>query len=139
MVHNIPKDRNASFEPKLISKGEKMSEKIESAIIRMYSPSMTTSYIAEQVIDIYGNSVSESIVPNITNRILDSINAWQARPVYPVYFCVWMDAIRIIIKKDYKYLNMCIYPSSLCYSHTYKAFNSSPRYRQPLGRYYFLC
>lgn len=109
MVLSIPRDRNATFEPKLIPKGERMSEKIESAIIGMYSRGMTTSDITEQVFEVYGTSISETTVSNITNRILDSINSWQSRPLEPVYFCVWMDGIRITIKKDHKYVNMCIY------------------------------
>jgi putative transposase len=109
MVLNIPRDRNATFEPKLIPKGERMSDKIEAAIIGMYSRGMTTSDITEQVLEVYGTSISETTVSNITNRILNSIDAWQSRPLDPVYFCVWMDGIRITIKKDHKYTNMCIY------------------------------
>jgi putative transposase len=109
LVLNIPRDRNATFEPKVIPKGEKMSEKIEDAIIGMYSRGMTTSDITEQVLEVYGTSISTTTVSNITNRILQSVEEWQNRPLESVYFAAWMDGIRIKIKHDNRYKNMCIY------------------------------
>jgi len=53
MVLNILRDRNGEFEPKLIPKGQRMSDKLEEAITGMYSRGMTTSDICEQVKEIY--------------------------------------------------------------------------------------
>lgn len=109
VVLNIPRDRNATFEPQLIPKGQSMTESIEDAIIGMYSRGMTTSDIIEQVEQIYGTSISETTVSNITNRILTLVEEWQNRPLEPVYLCVWMDGIFLKVRQDGMVKNMCIY------------------------------
>lgn len=109
MVLNIPRDRNAEFEPQLIPKGQRMSDKLEEAIIGMYGRGMSCSDITGQVKDIYGVSVSETTVSNITNRLSEHITNWQNRPLDPVYFILWMDGIIVRIRQNGKYINKCIY------------------------------
>ena len=70
----IPRDRNGSFEPGVIPKHGRMTDKLEDAIVGMYSRGMTTPDIEQQVAEIYGVSVSASTVSNITNKLLDNIN-----------------------------------------------------------------
>jgi len=81
MVLNIPRDRNSEYEPQLIPKGQRMSDKLEEAIIGMYSRGMTTSDISEQVKSVYGIDVSEGTVSNVTNRIIEHVKEWQNRPL----------------------------------------------------------
>jgi transposase-like protein len=109
MVLNIPRDRKASFEPQLIPKHERMSDKIEQAIIGMYSRGMTTRDIEEQIREIYGVDVSEGTVSNVTNRLLDHIKQWQIRPLESVYFVVWMDGICLKIRTNGKIINKTIF------------------------------
>jgi transposase-like protein len=109
MVLNIPRDRNSEFDPQLIPKGSRMSDRLEEAIIGMYSRGMTTSDISDQVKQIYGVDVSEGTVSNVTNRIVEHIKEWQSRPLEAVYFTVWMDGIVLKVKHNGKYINKCIY------------------------------
>ena len=109
MVLNIPRDRNGDFEPQLIPKGQRMSEKIEDAITGMYSRGMTTSDICEQVKEVYGIDVSQTTISNVTNRIIDHIKEWQNRSLEPVYFTVWMDGIMLKVRQNGKYINKCVY------------------------------
>jgi transposase-like protein len=109
MVLNIPRDRNSEFDPQLIPKGSRMSDKLEEAIIGMYSRGMTTSDISDQVKQIYGVDVSEGTVSNVTNRIVEHIKEWQSRPLEGIYFTVWMDGIVLKVKHNGKYINKCIY------------------------------
>jgi transposase-like protein len=106
---NIPRDRNSEFEPQLIPKGQRMSDKLEEAIIGMYSRGMTTSDISDQVKEVYGLDVSEGTISNVTNRITEHVKSWQNRPLEPVYFTVWMDGIVLKVKQNGKYINKCIY------------------------------
>jgi len=106
---NIPRDRNGEFEPHIIPKGQTISSKIEDAILGMYSRGMTTSDVCNQVLEIYGLSISETTVSNITERIMESAKEWQQRPLEPVYFAVWMDGIVIKIREDSKVINKCVY------------------------------
>lgn len=109
MVLNIPRDRNGEFEPQLIPKGQRMSDKLEEAITGMYSRGMTTSDISSQVKDIYGVDVSEGTISNVTNRIIELVKEWQNRPLESVYLTVWMDGIMLKVKQNGKYINKCIF------------------------------
>lgn len=109
MVLNIPRDRKATFEPQLIPKHERMSDKIEQAIIGMYSRGMTTRDIEDQVREIYGVDVSEGTISNVTNRLIDNIKQWQVRPLEPVYFVVWMDGISLKIRSNGRIINKTIF------------------------------
>lgn len=73
VVLSIPRDRNSSFEPKLIPKHQRMSEQIEQSIIGMYSRGMSTRDIEDQVREMYGVEVSESTVSTVTSRVIDHI------------------------------------------------------------------
>jgi putative transposase len=86
MVLNIPGDRNSEYTPQLIPKGSRMSDKLEEAIIGMYSRGMTTSDISQQVKQVYGVEVSEGTISNVTNRIIEHVKEWQHRPLEPVYY-----------------------------------------------------
>jgi len=109
LVLNIPRDRKSDFEPQLIAKGQRMSDKLEEAIIGMYSRGMTTSDISEQVKEAYGVDVSEGTVSNVTNKVIEHVKEWQNRPLESVYFTVWMDGIVLKVRQGGKYINKCIY------------------------------
>jgi putative transposase len=109
MVLNIPRDRNGEFEPQLIPKGQRMSDKLEEAITGMYSRGMTTSDICDQVKEIYGVDVSEGTISNVTNRIIEHVKEWQNRPLESVYLTVWMDGIMLKVKQNGKFINKCIF------------------------------
>jgi transposase-like protein len=106
---NIPRDRNGEFEPRIVPKGETISEKIQEAILGMYSRGMTTSDVRKQIEEIYGLTISETTVSNITERVMESAKEWQQRSLEPVYFAVWMDGIVIKIRDDKKVINKCVY------------------------------
>jgi transposase-like protein len=109
MVLNIPRDRKSEFEPQLIPKGSRMSDKLEESIISLYSRGMTTSDISEHVKILYGVDVSEGTISNVTNRIIEHVKEWQNRPLEPVYYTVWMDGIVLKVKQNGKFINKCIY------------------------------
>jgi putative transposase len=109
VILSIPRDRNSSFEPKLIPKHQRMSEQIEQSIVGMYSRGMSTRDIEEQIPEVYGVDVSESPVSTVTNRIVDHIKEWQLRPLDSVYFTCWMDGIQFKIPHNGKVVNKCIY------------------------------
>ncbi len=109
MVLNIPRDRKSEFEPQLVPKGSRMSDKLEESIISLYSRGMATSDISEHVKVLYGVDVSEGTISNVTNRILEHVKEWQSRPLEPVYYTVWMDGIVLKVRHNGKYINKCIY------------------------------
>lgn len=105
----VPRDRNSTFEPVVVPKHQRMSSKIEHAIITMYSRGMTTRDIEETIKDIYGVEVSESSISNITSAIIEDIKEWQQRPLDAVYVVVWMDGIVIKVRQNGKVTGKTIY------------------------------
>jgi putative transposase len=105
----VPRDRNSEFEPIVVPKYQTISEKIENAIIGMYSRGMNTRDVEEQIKEIYGVEVSETTVSNLTSKMIGVIKEWQSRPLEPVYFAVWMDGISFKIRQNGKVGNKTIF------------------------------
>ena len=81
----VPQDRDGSFEPKVVKKRQKDISGIEQKIISLYAKGMTTRQISETIEDIYGFEVSDSMVSNITDRLLSQIEDRQNHPLDEVY------------------------------------------------------
>ena len=97
----VPQDRESSFEPKIVAKRQKDISSIENKIIGMYAKGMTTRQISEQVEDIYGFEASETMISNITNRLLPEIEEWQSRPLSTVYPIVFIDAVHFSVRDNH--------------------------------------
>lgn len=106
---DVPRDRESSFDPVIVPKHQRMSARIEQAIITLYSRGMSTRDIEATVKEIYGVELSEGTVSNITNSIIENIKEWQQRPLEEVYFVVWMDGIVVKIRHNGKVQGKTIY------------------------------
>ena len=106
---DVPRDRESSFDPVIVPKHQRMSARIEQAIITLYSRGMSTRDIEATIKEMYGIELSEGTVSNITNTIIENIKQWQQRPLESVYFVVWMDGIVIKIRNNGKVQGRTIY------------------------------
>ena len=106
---DMPRDRDSSFEPKVIPKHQRMSTRIEQAIITMYSKGMSTRDIEDTVKDIYGIEVSESSVSSITGAVIEDIKQWQTRQLNEQYYVIWLDGIVFKVRQNGKVSNKTIY------------------------------
>ena len=106
---DVPRDRESSFDPVIVPKHQRMSARIEQAIITLYSRGMSTRDIEATIKEIYGIELSEGSVSNTTNTIVENIKEWQQRPLEEVYFVIWMDGIVIKIRHNGKVQGKTIY------------------------------
>ena len=97
---SVPQDRESTFEPKIVSKRTKDISGIEEKIISMYARGLSTRQISEQIEDIYGFSVGETMVSDITNKLLPKIEDWQDRPLSTVYPIVFIDAVHFSVREN---------------------------------------
>ncbi len=97
---DVPRDREGDFEPFVLKKYQKDISNIENQIISMYAKGMTTRDISKHIEEIYGFSVSSTMVSQITNKILPTIEEWQSRPLEPVYPFVFLDAIHFNVRDN---------------------------------------
>ena len=106
---DIPRDRNAEFEPKLIPKYQRNVSGIEEKVISLYARGMSTRDIHDQLQDLYGMELSAEMVSKITDKLLPEIKEWQSRPLNPVYPFVFMDCIHYKIREDGRILSRAAY------------------------------
>ena len=92
---DLPRDRNSTFEPKLIKKGKKQLNGFDERIISLYAKGMTTRDIQAHFNEAYGVDVTPGFISQITNSVLEEVKAWQQRPLDEVYPIVYLDCIVI--------------------------------------------
>jgi len=105
----IPRDRNGSFEPKIIEKRQTRTDDVEKRVLAMYSKGMSTRDIEDHLRDIYGIEASASLISRITDKIMPEVVEWQSRPLNELYPVVFFDGIWFKVKKDGKVINKCVY------------------------------
>lgn len=107
---SIPRDREGSFEPKIIQKhARKTTNELEDRIIAMYAQGMTTRDIHSHMQEIYGVDVSPSMVSLITDKLEPQIREWRERPLESLYPIVYLDGIRFKVRDNGKVFNKCGY------------------------------
>jgi putative transposase len=88
-----PRDRNGSFEPQIVAKGQRRFEGFDQAIISLYSRGLTTREIEGHLLEIYGVEVSAGLVSQVTDAVCADVQVWQNRPLEEVYPIVYFDAL----------------------------------------------
>ncbi|MGA0559041.1 IS256 family transposase [Larkinella sp. VNQ87] len=106
---NVPRDRDASFNPLIVPKRENMVDGIEEVIVSLYAKGMSVADIEDQIKDVYNFEVSASTISRITSRIAEDIISWQNRPLEPIYLIVWMDGIVFKVRENSKVINKTVY------------------------------
>jgi len=102
----VPRDRNGEFQSELLKKN---SNEIEEKIIAMYARGTSTRDIQDMLDELYGISVSAATISKITDKVWGLVEAWQNRPLMPIYTIVFMDALHIKLKRDGKISNVAVY------------------------------
>lgn len=105
----VPRDRDASFNPMLIPKRQSMVDGLENVIVSLYAKGMTISDIEQQIREVYNFDISTSTISRITETVANDIIAWQNRPLEQLYFIVWMDGIVFKVRENSKVINKTIY------------------------------
>jgi putative transposase len=100
---STPRDRDGSFTPQTIEKRQtQLPGDLEDKILGLYGLGMSYNDIQSHLEEMYGISVSDGTLTNITDRIIPAIREWQSRILEPVYAIVWMDAMHFKIREDGK-------------------------------------
>src|SRR5881397_671014 len=105
----IPRDREGTFDPKLIARYQRRFPGFDEKIVSMYARGMTTREIQGHLMEIYGVEVSPTLISNVTEAIVEEVQAWQNRPLDEFYPIVYMDALRVKIRADHQVANRAIH------------------------------
>lgn len=104
----VPRDRDGSFEPKLVKKRQRRMSGVDELVISLAAKGLTTGEIAAHFADVYGAEVSKDTISRITDAVVEELQAWQSRPLDQVYPVVFIDAIHVKIR-DGKVVNRPVY------------------------------
>lgn len=106
---NSPRDRDSSFDPKIIPKRTKDVSAIESKVLAMYARGMSQRDISSTIEDIYGFSVSHEMISNITDVILPEVEQWRNRPLQKCYPFLFVDCMYVTVRSDYESSEKAVY------------------------------
>jgi len=106
---DTPRDRNGTFEPQLVKKGQTRITGMDDQILCLYAKGMSTRDIVATFEEMYGTEISAGLVSQVTNSVIEKVVEWQNRPLDPVYPIVYMDCIVLKIRQDKQVINKAIY------------------------------
>ena len=101
----VPRDRAGSFTPRLVRKGQRRLDGLDSMIISLYAGGMTVRDIRHHLASTLGVEVSAGAISTITDAVCDAVLEWQHRPLEAFYPVIYLDAIRIKVRCDHRVEN----------------------------------
>src|SRR5215210_7376736 len=105
----VPRDRQASFEPKIVPKGQTRFSGFDDKILSLYARGLTVREIQAHLEEIYQVEVSPSLISSVTDGVIDEIRAWQNRPLESLYPIIYLECIMVKIRDGAHILKKAIY------------------------------
>lgn len=105
----IPRDREGSFDPKLIARYQRRFPGFDTKIISMYARGMTVREIQGHLMELYGLDVSPDLISTVTDAVMETVAEWQNRPLETSYPLVFFDAMRVKIRDEGLVRNKAVY------------------------------
>jgi transposase-like protein len=109
MAVEIPRDRNAEFEPQIIPKGQTRLPLFNDKILALYARGMSTRDITATLKEIYDVEVSATLISRVTEQVMEQVMEWQSRPLDPLYPIIFLDCLVVKVRQDKRVINKAIY------------------------------
>ncbi len=106
---DTPRDRNGTFEPEFIKKGQTRLTQMDEQILFLYAKGLTPREIVDSFKELYDADVSPTLISKVTDRVLDQVVEWQHRPLDAIYPVVYLDCIVLKIRQDKQVINKSLY------------------------------
>jgi putative transposase len=104
-----PRDRNCTFEPELVKKGQTRITGMDEQILCLYAKGLSTREIVQAFEEMYGAEVSAGLISQVTNAVLEQVREWQSRALDEVYPIVYFDCLVVKIRQDKRVIKKAIY------------------------------
>jgi len=95
---DVPRDRAGTFEPQIVKKRQRRLNGVDEIVLSLYAKGLTTGEISAHFAELYGASVSKETISRITDKVLEEMQEWVARPLDAVYAAVFIDAIVVKVR-----------------------------------------
>src|SRR3954454_10023623 len=106
---HTPRDRDGSFRPQLVRKGQTRLAGLDERILDLYAGGLSTRDISAHLAELYGVEVGRDTISRVTAAVLEDVKAWQARPLERVYPIVYFEVMRVKVRKDRSVGNRACY------------------------------
>jgi len=106
---HTPRDRDASFAPRLVGKRQTRLAGLDERVLDLYAGGMSTRDIAAHLTELYGLEVSRDTISRVTDAVLEDVQAWRTRPLDTVYPIVYFDAMMVKVREDRAVQNRACY------------------------------
>lgn len=100
VVLDVPRDREGSFEPKVVKKGQRRLKGFDDKLISLYARGLTVRDIQSHIREIYDVEVSPDLISRVTDQVLEDVQAWQTRQLDAVYPIVYFDGFVVKVRTD---------------------------------------
>lgn len=105
----VPRDREGTFEPKIIPKHRRRLEGFDDKVLALYARGLSMRDIQGHLKELYATDVSAELISKVTDGVLDEMRAWQSRPLESVYPILYLDALFISVRDGVQVRKKAIY------------------------------
>ncbi len=104
-----PRDRNATFEPVIIEKGQTRLTGFEDKCIALYAKGMSLRDIENTLKEIYGVKINKDQITKLISAVNEETEKWKRRKLQPMYVFTYADCLYIPIKDDLTTTKRAVY------------------------------
>jgi len=105
----VPRDRDGSFEPKIVAKHQRRFAGFDDKILSMYARGMSTREIQGHLAEIYAIEVSPTLISEVTDAVIEEVKLWQNRPLENLYPILFLDALMVKMRHEGRVENRAVY------------------------------
>ncbi|MBB2504980.1 IS256 family transposase, partial [Amycolatopsis echigonensis] len=95
---DVPRDTDASFDPKIVRKRQRRLDGIDEIVLSLTARGLTTGEVAAHFDEVYGAKVSKETISKITDKVVDQMAEWSSRPLDSIYPVIFVDALVIKVR-----------------------------------------
>jgi putative transposase len=92
------RDRDGSFEPKIVRKRQRRFVGFDEKILALYSRGLSTRDIEAHLQEIYGVKVGRDLISRVTDAVMDDVREWAKRPLEDIYPIVFLDCMVLKVR-----------------------------------------
>lgn len=104
-----PRDRNATFEPVIIEKGQTRLTGFEDKCIALYAKGMSLRDIENTLKEIYGVKINKDQITKLISAVNEETEKWKRRKLQPLYVFTYADCLYIPIKDELTTTKRAVY------------------------------
>lgn len=109
LVIETPRDRNGTFQPQIVPKGQRRFAGFDDQILALYARGVSVRDIQAHLQQIYGVEVSPTLISTVTEAVYEEVKAWQSRPLEPLYAILYLDALWVKMRHEGRVENRAVY------------------------------